>query len=100
MKETVIRKKAIYILEKQGYFCWYPKKAKFQETDIFGVFDILAGRKSDLRFIQITTLTNISARKKKVSGFMERSKVQLAAEVWGYNKKKKVFRIDIIEKYK
>lgn len=93
MKEAVIRKKVIEILEKEKYVCWFPKKAKYQETDIYGVFDVIAGKGKLLRFIQFTTLPNISTRKKKVLKFLEWSHLQLTAEIWGYDKKKKEFKI-------
>ena len=94
MKEPEIRKKAIRLLELKGYVCWYPKKVKYQETDVFGVYDILAARKNKVRYIQITTYPNISARRKKILGFLEKNNVKIkGSEVWGYHKSKKKFII-------
>jgi len=33
-KESVIRKKAVEILENQGFVYWYPAKVKFKQNDI------------------------------------------------------------------
>ncbi len=100
MKEQLLRKKAIEILEKEGWTTWFPKKVKYQETDAWGVFDLLCWWKNYLKFIQITTLSNIRAREKKVRGFLERNKLTIPlntyVQIWGYNKKKKVWKIIII----
>lgn len=88
MKEAVIRKKAITELEAEGYTCWCPAKARYQETDIFGVFDTICAKGTEIRFIQWTTSSNMSARKKKVSDFLKRTGVAIMGEVWGLNPKK------------
>lgn len=93
MKEAIIRKKAIQQLEKDKWFCWFPKKVKFQETDVFGVYDILAVKGRIVRWIQITTLSNVSARRHKIEGFLKKAKADLPSEIWGYNKKKREFKI-------
>ncbi len=96
MKEAIIRKKAIQQLEKDKWFCWFPKKVKFQETDVFGVYDILAVKKKTVRWIQITTLSNISARRHKIEGFLKRTKADLPSEIWGWSKKHKRFKIILL----
>ena len=93
MKESQIRKKAIELLNKSNWVCWFPKKIKFQETDIFGCYDILAVKKNKLRFIQITTLSNLSARRKKIEKFLISNEVNILSEVWAYDKKKRKFKI-------
>lgn len=92
MKEAGIRKKAIDELKREGYICWYPLKVKYQETDIFGVFDAICIKDSDLRFIQWTSLGNISTRKKKIERFFKENNVFIACEVWGYNGETKIFK--------
>jgi len=100
MKESEIRKKAIKILEQEGYAYWWPKKVKYHETDIFGVFDIIAVKKGKDFFcdlIQITTLSNISARVKKVKAWVKKNRVNTSNsavffQVWGYDKKKREFK--------
>jgi len=40
-KESVIRSKAIEILKKENWVCWYPPRVKWRkEGDIFGIGDI------------------------------------------------------------
>ena len=66
-KENLIRKKAIQILEERGWICWYPSKVRYQQTDVFGIIDILALRKREKKNIQLTTLPNVSAKRKKIT---------------------------------
>lgn len=99
MKESLIRKKAIAILEKEGYLTWYPSPVRWKkEIDIFGVFDLIAAKHLKvLRLIQITTLHNISARKHKISRVFGDKFMPLASvEVWGWDSKKKKFRIIVL----
>jgi len=93
MKEREIRKKAIKELKELGYICWYPPKVRWKkEGDIFGVFDLVATKENIIRFIQLTTTPNLSARRKKIQNWMRENKIKWSAEVWAYNKKKKVFK--------
>ena len=100
MKEAEIRKKALKILEQEGFVCWWPRKVKFHESDIFGVFDIIAIKKGKgyvSRLVQITTLSNISARVKKVSAWIKENRINTSHpsvffQVWGYDKKKGQFK--------
>ena len=94
MKEAVIRKKAIEILSDGGWVCWYPAKVKYHETDIFGVYDLICGSGSTIRLIQLTTLSNVSARRRKIKAFTDKHKLNLPSEIWGYNKKKRIFKIE------
>jgi hypothetical protein len=96
MKESEIRKKAIEILKKDKWIVWYPAKSKWKkEQDIFGVFDLICIRMwkkmIEMKFVQLTTLSNIRAREKKVKKFTDI--ISLPAEVWGWNKIKKEFKI-------
>jgi len=91
-KESLIRKKAIQILEEGGWICWYPSKVRYQQTDVFGIIDILALRKKEKKNIQLTTLPNVSAKRKKITDFLKKFKVDLAVEIWAWDGKKKIFR--------
>ncbi len=96
MKEATIRKKAIDKLTNEGFVCWYPPKVKYRkETDIFGVFDLICiSRKCFILFVQLTSLSNIRAREKKVKKFLNKNKIKkFYCEVWGYDNKKKYFKI-------
>ena len=72
MIEAEIRKRAIEILEGEGYVTWFPYTNRFAaEKDIFGFADIIAGRGSKLKLIQITEYSHTSHRVKKVKETME-----------------------------
>lgn len=100
-KESVIRKKVIDTLSQDGWICWYPFKARYaKEVDIFGVFDVIAIHPdANTKFIQVTNYANISNRRKKIEGWVGRKQIDLAAfistdfQIWGWNPKKKEFRI-------
>jgi hypothetical protein len=101
-KESEIRKKAVRILEKQKWLIWWPSRAIFKQNDIFGIFDLICFKKKvgNLKFIQLTTLSNLSTRRKKIKNFLKEHRLskQKAAdiEVWGWNKGKKEFKIESI----
>ena len=90
--EQFIRKKAIQILEKEGWVTWYAPKVKFQQTDVFGIIDLLALRGKEKKNIQLTTLPNVSAKRKKIGNFLRKFKVELPVEIWSWDKKKRGFR--------
>lgn len=94
--EALIRSKAKKELEKEGYHVWCPAKAKYIETDIFGVFDAVAIKDSHIRYIQWTSLKNIRAREKKIRQFFEDKRCFVGCEVWGYDQKKGEFKKIII----
>lgn len=91
-KEAVIRKKAIEILEEAGWITWYPSKVKFKQNDIFGIIDLLAIKGGEQKNIQLTTLPNISTKRKKITNFLKKFKVELPVEIWAWSKKQKEFR--------
>jgi len=101
MKEAVIRRKIIKILESKGYVCWYPFHIRYKkEVDIFGIYDIISiNSKAEILLIQFTTLSNIRAREKKVKKFLKEHNIffpvsyPVKSEVWGYDKRKKVFKV-------
>lgn len=97
-KEAEIRKKAVQILEKEKFICWYPAKVKYKQNDIFGVFDLVCWQKrtANIKFVQLTTLSNLSARRKKIKDFFKKNKlfqqVSVDVEIWGWNKKRREFK--------
>ncbi|XOB41239.1 MAG: hypothetical protein ACKKMW_00605 [Candidatus Nealsonbacteria bacterium] len=91
-KEAVIRKKAIKILTDENWVCWYPAKVKYKQNDVFGIIDLLALKGRKKKNIQLTTLPNISARRKKIISFLKTFKVELPVEIWAWDKKKKEFK--------
>lgn len=92
MKEITIRRKAIEILTEKGFVSWYPPRVRWRkEGDIFGVFDLLTVNKKSgqILFIQLTTLSNVRAREKKIKA----KGLPIYSEVWGYDKKNKIFKV-------
>lgn len=97
-KEAVIRKKAIQELQEKGWVTWYAPKVKYQQTDVFGIIDLLALKGRQKKNIQLTTLPNISAKRKKIINFLEKFKVELPVEIWAWDWKRKEFRKEKIKK--
>jgi len=91
-KEAVTRKRAIQILKKENWICWYPSKVKYKQNDIFGIIDLLAIKGRRMKKIQLTTLPNISTRRKKILNFLKEFKVELPVEIWAWDKKRKKFK--------
>jgi len=91
-KESDIRKKAIEQLRADGWITWFAPKVKFIQTDVFGIIDVLALRGKSKKNIQLTTLSNVSARRKKITSFLKEHKVELNVEIWAWNNKKKCFK--------
>jgi len=96
--EQFIRKKAVELLRKEGWITWYPSRAKYKQNDIFGIIDLLAVKKKKMKKIQLTTLPNVSAKRKKITNFLKKNKVEMTVEIWGWSSKKKSFRIEKINK--
>lgn len=103
-KESEIRKKAIKKLEEEKFIYWYPAKVKYKQNDIFGSFDVICWQKKTgkLKFIQLTTLPNLSTRRKKIQAFLKKNKINsfsirnIKIEVWAWNALKKIFKIEKI----
>ncbi|PIR91151.1 hypothetical protein COU02_01020 [bacterium (Candidatus Gribaldobacteria) CG10_big_fil_rev_8_21_14_0_10_37_46] len=92
MKEAEIRKKAIKILTDRNWICWFPSKVRYKQNDIFGIIDLLAIKRKKMKKIQLTTLPNLSIKRKKITNFLKKNKVQMTVEVWAWSKKKKQFK--------
>ncbi len=95
-KEAEIRKKAIQILNKGGWITWHPSRARFKQNDIFGIIDLMAVKKKRMKKIQLTTLSNLSVKRKKIANFLEKNKVEMTVEIWAWNGKKKVFKREMV----
>lgn len=98
MTESKIKKIVKTKLELEGYLVWYPAVSRFapkfkycdqqhSAKDIFTIYDCLALKDSELRFIQYTSKGNIRAREKKIKAFFEKWNVFLPSEVWGVESK-------------
>lgn len=96
-KESEIRKRAIEKLQTDGWVTWFAPKVKYKQTDVFGIIDLLALKGKKGKNIQLTTLSNVSSRRKKIINFLKRFKVELLVEIWAWNSSKKIFKIEKID---
>ncbi len=95
-KESVIRKKAINELESKGWVVWFAPKVKFLKTDVFGIIDLLALKGKNKKNIQLTTLPNVSTKRKKITAFLKKFNVELPVEIWSWDKKNRIFRKETV----
>ncbi len=83
----------------EGWVCWKPPKVKFYKTDILGCWDIICvgGTKRDeIKLIQFTTSPNASSHRKKIKKFLLDNDLHIESELWGYNKKKKKWKVEVL----
>ena len=90
--EKIIRRKALDLLKNEGWITWFAPKVKFQQTDVFGIIDLLAIKGRKKKNIQLTTLSNVSSRRKKITNFLKKNRVEMTVEIWAWSKKKKQFK--------
>lgn len=95
-KEAIIRKKAIEELRADGWITWFAPKVKFIQTDVFGIIDLLALKGKNKKNIQLTTLSNVSARRKKITNFLKNNEVELRVEIWAWDSIKRRFKKEMV----
>ena len=85
----VTEKKAAKSLEKEGWKTITPIRVRWQPEDFFGLFDIIAVKKGEVRFIQVSA-KYITSRtpewQKRWQDWRHHSK-----EFWRYDKKQNRF---------
>ena len=91
-KEAVTRKKVIQELQGKGWVTWYAPKVKYQQTDVFGIIDVLAVKGRQRKNIQLTTLPNVAAKRKKIINFLTKCQVEMPVEIWSWDFKRRQFR--------
>lgn len=80
-------------MEKEGYFYWFPKNT-WGQRDVFGVYDFIAVKRNTTMFVQVTTLSNVSHRYKKINAFFNDWDVDVANSfIWAWDKKADKFKI-------
>lgn len=98
MKEQTIKKRVLRVLSASNWIYWVPSKVKYQQNDIFGIYDIIALKGNKIRFIQFTTVANLSKHRKKMNNFFQENNIKRAPnvsiELWGWSSKKKEFKIE------
>lgn len=101
MTESKIKALVKKELEKDEFLVWYPPVSRFapkfkycdqqhSAKDIFTLFDCLALKDSEMRYIQYTSKGNIRAREKKIKNFFDKWKVFIPCEVWGVDDDKNI----------
>ena len=86
-----------FIREKlglSGWICWFAPRVKFlKQQDIFTMWDGVAARGPEIKFIQFTTKPNKSSHVKKISEFKKIYKLSHPGELWLWDNKTKDFEI-------
>lgn len=86
-----IEKIAFEELKKKKYLVWKPVKVKFHSQDIFGLFDIIALNKNELKLIQVQKQRKRPYKVKKIFKLPKPKKISY--ELWVYDEKIKKFKI-------
>ena len=85
-------KKIKRMFEGEGTFIYFPPKVRFHSDDIFGAFDCIIYYKSEIHLIQITTLSNISHRRKKIEKIFNHD-FPKNSFIYAYNEKHDTWKI-------
>jgi hypothetical protein len=100
MKEKELKALAKKRLDDAGYTHWWPPRVGwYQQSDVkdlFGVFDCVAARNGKIKFIQITTSPNLSARRKKIQAWMITAGNVPRCWVWAWHKKREAWVMELI----
>lgn len=86
-----IEKLACEELKRQKYLVWKPVRVRFHSQDIFGVFDVIAISKKELKLIQVQAKRKRPYKTKKIVQLPKPKKVSF--ELWIFQPKKKQFQI-------
>lgn len=95
MTESAIKKEAIKVLNDKFHKYWFPPKVKFYPNDIFGVFDFVSiSPASEIYFVQLTTLSHVSHRRRKILEFFGANHVRVPnSYIWAWDKSVGFFRV-------
>ncbi|BCX15381.1 MAG: hypothetical protein KatS3mg097_273 [Candidatus Parcubacteria bacterium] len=99
-KRKIIRKKqhgekiekiACELLKNYKYLVWKPIRVKFHSQDIFGLFDIIALNKKELKLIQVQKDRKRPYKIKQIFKLPQPKKIKY--ELWVYKTNEKKFKI-------
>jgi hypothetical protein len=100
MKEKEIVAKLVEYFNKENngaYTMWQSPSYKNRRWDIFNCFDVIIAF-HDYRapfYIQITSLSNLSHRRRKIENFFNTTQAKIAnCYVFAWNDRKQVFKIE------
>lgn len=89
-----IEKIAFDELKRNKFLAWKPVRVKFHSQDIFGLFDLIALNKKELKLIQVQKQRKRPYKIKKIFKLPKPKKVFY--ELWVYDSKSKNFKKFII----
>lgn len=97
MKEKELRGKIRDELERMGFVLWFAPAYGKMRWDIFTIFDLVAVHKStiaEVNFIQFTTMSHVSHRRRKIFEWMIENDVFVPnAWLYCYDLDKETFKI-------
>lgn len=83
-----------YLVENVEKFNWITKR----KNDLWGFIDFLAIKRDDILAVQVTSRSNMSSRRKKITEHENLSRVREAGiriELWGFYKEKNKWQVKI-----
>jgi hypothetical protein len=86
-----IEKIAFDYLKNKKYLVWKPIRVMFHSQDIFGLFDLIALNKNELKLIQVQKERKRPYKTKKIFKLPKPKKISY--ELWVYNSQTKEFKI-------
>jgi len=96
-KGKLIERKAQEIIALEGYWMEKARRAKFQQQDLFGCWDLMAVGKKEIRFIQVSSERFSSrSRSDKERMFAFPCPPHASKEYWRWNEKNDTFEITTI----
>ena len=95
--EKILRDDIVKVLATQGYISWWPGRIKFRAAqDIFTIWDLIAAKKNEIKFIQFTTKSNLSSHVKKINDYRTLYDLSHKGEIWCWNGKTRQWEITYI----
>jgi len=93
-KGKIIEQKAHALLAQEGYWIEKARRAKFQQQDLFGCWDLMAVGKKEIRFIQVSSERFSSRSRADQERMLAFPKpVNTTKEYWRWNEKTDKFEI-------
>jgi len=86
-----IEKIAFDYLKEKKFLVWKPVRVKFHSQDIFGLFDLIALNKKELKLIQVQKQRKRLYKVKEIFKLSKPKKISY--ELWVYDTKTKEFKI-------
>jgi hypothetical protein len=90
-KGLKVEKLAAELLKKKKFMVWRPPKVMFHSQDIFGLFDLIALSKNELKLIQVQNERKRPYKTKSIQSLPKPK--NLSYELWVFRPKDKNFEI-------